>query len=169
MADVRETALDLLQCALYAELALTLVTKVGLPPEVVSRVTSDILTLAESGRGKRHFGCKSTITLVPAGSSTRREAMVILQRGSQKATVSAAEAREMARVWLTAAEATESDQMVTEALTNVGQMGAGWVENFFSYLRQVRGGSAMVDRMADELLRDAEAEQGPGAAPGQAG
>jgi hypothetical protein len=119
--DVRQTALDLVTCAAYAEMMLTLIIRVGLPPEVVGQFTTDLL----SGLGRPFFGARSTLTMLPAGATRRsggpgsprvREAVVLLHRGSTDAAITAAEAREMALKWLAAAEATESDQLVSGAL-----------------------------------------------------
>lgn len=131
--DVRETAIDLVTCAAYAEMMMTLVLRVNLPAGVVSQFTTDLL----EGREKRFFGAKSTVTLLPAGSSKRREALVLLNRGSLKGAVSPGEARAMALRWLAAAEATESDQLVSEALRATG-VADGGTERLFGYLRELR-------------------------------
>lgn len=162
VADVRETALDLLECAVYAQQLILLHTRVGLPPHVISEFIGD---LAGQHRppGKRFFGAKSTITLAPGGSTKRRESVVMLKRGSKNGAISPAEAREMAQVWLTAAEATQSDQLVTEALTNIGRVDEEWVEGFFGYLQQLRDGG---DKLVDDIMRAAEAgNDEPGQTP----
>src|SRR5207244_3907920 len=92
-----------------------------------------------SGSGKRYFGAKSTVTMLPAGSSKRREAFVLLKRGSLEGSVSPAEARAMALRWLAAAEATESDQLVSEALRATGSDDEAQ-EKLFGYLRKLRDG-----------------------------
>lgn len=131
--DVRETAIDLVTCAAYAEMMMTLITRVKLPADVVSKFTTELL----SGRDKRYFGAKTTITLQPAGSSKRRQALVLLKRGSVDGALSPDEARVMALQWLAAAEATESDQLVSEALRATG-IDAGGEEKLFGYLRELR-------------------------------
>lgn len=131
--DVRETALDLVTCAAYAEMMMTLVIKVELPAHVVSGFATDLL----SGRDKRFFGAKTTMTLLPAGSSKRREALVLMKRGSQEGMLTPAEARQMALAWLAVAEATESDQVVSEALRGAG-MEAEAQDRLFAYLRKLR-------------------------------
>lgn len=133
VADVRETALDLMTAAAYAEMMMTLVTRVNLSADVVSRFTTELL----SGRGKRFFGAKTTLTLLPAGSTKRRKALVLLTRGSLKGEVSPEEARAMALRWLAVAEATESDQLVSEALRATG-VGEESQEGLFAYLRELR-------------------------------
>lgn len=133
VADVRETAIDLVTCAAYAEMMMTLITRVKLSAAVVSQFTTDLL----AGRDKRYFGAKTTMTLMPAGSSRRREALVLLKRGSLQGALSPDEARRMALYWLAVAEATESDQLVSEALRATG-IGEGSQEKLFGYLRTLR-------------------------------
>jgi hypothetical protein len=137
VGDVRETAIDLVTCAAYAEMMMTLIVRAKLPPDVVSQFATDLL----SGRGKRYFGAKTTMTLLPAGSSKRREALVLLKRGSSEGSLSPGEARAAALRWLEVAEATESDQLVSEALTATG-VDAGIQEKLFGYLRELRSGKA---------------------------
>ena len=131
--DVRTTALDLITCAAYAELMMTMVVKVNLSADVVSRFATDLL----SGAGRRFFGAKTTLLLTPAGSTRRREALVLVKRGSQAGELSPDEARAMALRWLAVAEATESDQLVSEALRATGSDEAG-TEKVFGYLRELR-------------------------------
>jgi hypothetical protein len=131
--DVRQTALDLVTCAAYSEMMMTLIVKAGLGADVVSAFTSDLL----SGAGRSFFGAKTTLTLLPAGSSRRREALVLLSRGSMRGAVSPDEARAMALRWLAVAEATESDQLVSEALRATGADEAA-TEKLFGYLRELR-------------------------------
>ena len=131
--DVRTTALDLITCAAYSELMMTMVVKVSLSADVVSRFATELL----SGAGRSYFGAKTTLTLLPAGSTRRREALVLLKRGSQAGELSPDEARAMALRWLAVAEATESDQLVSEALRATGSDEAG-TEKVFGYLRELR-------------------------------
>ena len=131
--DVRTTALDLITCAAYSELMMTMVVKVNLSAEIVSRFATDLL----SGAGRRFFGAKTTLLLTPAGSTRRREALVLVKRGSQAGELSPDEARAMALRWLAVAEATESDQLVSEALRATGSDEAG-TEKVFGYLRELR-------------------------------
>lgn len=112
VAEVRETAIDLVTCAAYAEMMMTLITRAGLDAATVSKFATDML----DSRDKRCFGTKNTMTLIPAGSSKRREALVLLKQGPYDGALSPDEARSMALGWLAAAEATESDQLVSEAL-----------------------------------------------------
>ena len=132
VADVRETAIDLVTCAAYAEMMMTLVTRVGLSAAVVSQFTTELL----DGRDKRYFGTKATMTMLPAGSTKRGAALVLLKRGSMEGELSPDEARTMALAWLSVAEATESDQLVSEALaaTSAGVD----QERLFGYLRELR-------------------------------
>ena len=131
--DVRTTALDLITCAAYSELMMTMVVKVSLSAGVVSRFATELL----SGAGRSYFGAKTTLTLLPAGSTRRREALVLLKRGSQAGELNPDEARAMALRWLAVAEATESDQLVSEALRATGSDEAG-TEKVFGYLRELR-------------------------------
>lgn len=133
VADVRDTALDLIACASYAEVMMLMVTGAGIPPATVSGFMSDLL----SGTGRAFFGAKTTMSMLPAGSSKRRQAFVILKRGSRKGELSPAEARAMALRWLAVAEATESDQLVSEALRSTGT-DDGTQEKMFGYLRELR-------------------------------
>jgi hypothetical protein len=133
--DVRQTALDLVTCAAYAEMMMTLIIQVKLPANVVSQFTTDLL----SDSGRRFFGAKTTVTLMPAGSSKRRKAYVLLKRGSMDGMLSPEEARAMALRWLAVAEATESDQLVSEALRATGSDDAGQGK-VFGYLRELRDG-----------------------------
>jgi hypothetical protein len=146
--DVRQTALDLVTCAAYAEMMLTLIVRLKLPPEVVGEFTTDLL----SGLGRSFFGAKSTLTMLPAGATRRsggpgsrrvREAVVLLQRGSQQAAVTAVEARDMALAWLAVAEATESDQLVSEAMDTTG-IPAATQAMMFSYLHALRSSTPEV-------------------------
>jgi hypothetical protein len=137
VADVRETAIDLVTCAAYAEMMLTLIVRAGIPPEIVQQLTTDLL----SGTGRRMFGTPATMELMPAGGSSRRtkrrHALVLLKRGSLDAALSPDEARAMALAWLQVAEGTESDQLVSEALRGTGVPG-DVQDRLFGYLRHLR-------------------------------
>jgi len=131
VADVRQTALDLVTCAAYAEMMMKL-AGLGLPAVHVSAFTSDLL----SDAGRSMFGSPRTITLLPAGSTKRGEALVLLRRGSSEGALSPDEARGMAAYWFQVAEATESDQLVAEALRATGcEADTG---KLFGYLRELR-------------------------------
>lgn len=140
VAGVRETALDLVTCAAYAEMMMTLVTRAGVPAAAAAAFLSDVL----SGRAKLYFGSRETITLLPAGSSKTGEPAVLLNRGSQRGSVTPGAARSMALQWLEVAEGTESDQMISEALRSLGpddgsdpRREPGQVK-LFGYLRELR-------------------------------
>lgn len=133
--DVRATALDLITCAAYAEMMMTMVLRVGVPPETASAFATDLL----SGAGRTGFGRDTTVSMLPAGSSKRRAAFVLLDRGAQKGVLNPREAREMALYWFSVAEATESDQLVSEALRATGG-DEGQAEKVFGYLRELRSG-----------------------------
>jgi hypothetical protein len=133
--DVRQTAIDLVTCAAYAEMMMTLITRANLPPATVSQFATDLL----SGGGRHSFGAKATMILLPAGSSKQRQALVLVKRGSQDGALTPDEARAMALAWLAAAEATESDQLVSEALRATGSDDETQ-EKLFGYLRKLRDG-----------------------------
>lgn len=105
--------------------------------DLVSAFATDLL----AGGGKRYFGAKTTLTLMPAGSSKQRQALVLLNRGSQDGALTPDEARAMALAWMATAEATESDHLVSEALRATGTDEAGQ-EKVFGYLRQLRTAAA---------------------------
>jgi hypothetical protein len=133
VADVRETAIDLVTCAAYAEMMMTLIVEAGFPPEIVQQLTTDLL----SGTGRRMFGTPATMELMPAGSSKRKQALVLLKRGAMEGMKTPEDAREMALAWLQVAEGTESDQLVSEALRGTG-VPADVQERLFGYLRHLR-------------------------------
>jgi hypothetical protein len=62
--------------------------------------------------------------------------VVLIGRGSKRGLVNAREARSMALQWLEAAEATESDQLVSEALRGTGLEDSA--DRVFGYLRELR-------------------------------
>lgn len=139
VADVRQTALDLVSCAAYADFIHLLVTRVGLPPATVEAVTVDLMRT--SGRTRDH-GMDSTVDIIPASGTRRatgeRVPRVILKRGDQDGMLTPAEAREMARDWMAVAEATESDQLVSEALRAVPPGNDAVAPRLFGYLRKLR-------------------------------
>lgn len=133
VADVRSTALDMVSCAAYAEMMMTLVARLKLDGKIASALITDLL----SGTGRRQFGSDDTVDLLPAGSTKSGDAVVLLRRGSKRGSVLAATARTMALQWIEAAEATESDQLVSEAMRGTGLDG-GQQERVFAYLRELR-------------------------------
>jgi len=133
VAEVRRSALDLVSCSAYAEMMMLLVAKLRLDGATASAIVTDLL----DGRGGRKFGTPGTVDLVPAGSTKTGNAVVLIGRGSKRGSVMAAEARSMALQWLEAAEATESDQLVSEALRGTGFDGEQQ-ERVFGYLRELR-------------------------------
>ena len=136
VADVRVTAQDLITCAAYADLMMHLMATLRLPGETVAALMSDLLSRQRS----EEFGTASTITVMPAGSSKRKMAVVLLKRdrgGAWEGEIDTGEARKMAVRFLEVAEATESDQLVSEALGAVG-MNPLAQERVFGYLRELR-------------------------------
>ena len=67
---------------------------------------------------------------------------MLLMRGSKVGELSPQEARAMALRWLAVAEATESDQLVSEALRATGSDEAA-AEKVFGYLRELRSAKDM--------------------------
>jgi len=140
VAAVRQTALDLVTCAAYAEMMRELIVTAKVPPGTVEAFGTSLLRAA--GR-TRPFGSPDTIDIIPAGArrpSGRREAVVLLARGKTDGMVTADEARTMAGQWLAAAEATESDQLVAEAYRATHRGSDAGLERLFKYLRQLRDG-----------------------------
>lgn len=132
VADVRKSALDLVVCAAYAEMMMLTVAKLRLDGKTASAFITDLL----ASTGARQFGGDDTVDLLPGGSTRTGEAVVLLGRGSKRGMVSPASARKMALQWLGAAEATESDQLVSEALRGVGL--GDQADRVFGYLRELR-------------------------------
>jgi hypothetical protein len=130
--EVRKTALDLVSCAAYAEMMMLLAAKLKLDGRMASAIVTDLL----DSRGGRQFGGDATVDLTPAGSTKTGDAVVLIGRGSKRGLVYAREARSMALQWLEAAEATESDQLVSEALRGTGLDDSA--DRVFGYLRELR-------------------------------
>ena len=133
VGEVRKTALDLVSCAAYAEMMMLLVGKLSLPGSTASAFITDLL----DSRGGRGFGSDATVDLVPAGSTKTGDAVVLIGRRGRRGHLFPAEARSMALQWLSAAEATESDQLVSEALRSA-RIDDGAQETVFGYLRELR-------------------------------
>lgn len=135
VADVRETALDLVTCAAYAEMMMQLQKDLRLPPSTVSAFMSELF----ASQGRKRFGCPSTIDLMPAGDSRKSAPVVLLKRKrtGRQGVVDAPEARKMALRWLVTAEGTESEQLISEAMRGAG-IGPDATEKVFGYLRELR-------------------------------
>lgn len=133
--DVRETAMDIMTVAAYADMMMDLV-KHGLDPQMVATVMSSVLSASVGP--KRVFGTRNTVTMLPMGASKQKVAVVGFKRGKMEEAVSTADARKMAGHWLEIAEATESDQLVAEALRATGIAGEEDQERLFGYLRSLR-------------------------------
>lgn len=147
VAAVRQTALDLVTCAAYAEMMMKL-AGLGLPAQHVSAFTSDLL----SGADRTMFGTPETIELLPAGSTKRKEAFVLLRRPATDgwhSSLASGTARDMALTWLSVAEATESDQLVAEALRGV-RCSDEFTGRVFGYLRKLRDRQPSAARMRGE-------------------
>lgn len=112
--DVVQTAVDMIEAAVYANMMLALV-RLGMPAGSVSAFMSDVA----SKRG-RPFGLPSTILLTPAGSTKRDEAVVQLERGKQRAQLDGDTAMVTARQWLEVATGVDCDRVVVAALRAIG-------------------------------------------------
>jgi hypothetical protein len=137
---VRQTALDLVTCAAYAEMMMELIVTAKLPPATVKALTISLLR----GCGRTGYGHADTIEVMPAGgvheSTGKRQAAVVFARGKVDGWVTAEEARGMAGQWLAVAEATESDQLVAEAYRSTHRGNDAGLERLFGYLRKQRDG-----------------------------
>lgn len=129
----RKTALDLVTCAAYAEMMMLMTTALDLPGNIASQLMTDLLR----GSGIHRFGSNDTVDLLPVGSTKTGKPWVQLKRGNKEGHLSPAEARGMALQWLEVAEATESDQLITEVLQSAGIDNATQ-ETVFRYLRELR-------------------------------
>lgn len=137
VADMRTTAIDLLTCAAYAEMMMQLATTLKLPAQTISAFTTDLLAAS----GRTMFGTPATLDMLPAGSTRRGEAVVLVRRDATanwEGVVSPAEARQMALAWLTVAEATESDRLVAQALSEHPSADPALTERLFARMLQLR-------------------------------
>lgn len=152
VADVRQTAEDLMTCAAYADLVGELL-RVGLDGQLIVEMTQAML----HQRQPKFFGAMTTLFLLPAGSSARKQGMVLLARrdlfhqGKADACVTPDEARTMARYWLTAAEASEADTLFGAVLERSGWMQAAELDALFGLLKDIRGGVAELPPHSEEL------------------
>jgi hypothetical protein len=110
--DVRATAIDMIECAVYANTMLMMLG-LGLPAKELSGFFGDML---HQVRGGRPFGLPSTVGLTPAGSSKRKLAVVLIGRDGRQGEVGSDAAITMARQWLEVAAGVGSDQVVVAAL-----------------------------------------------------
>lgn len=139
VADVRQTALDLVTCAAYAEMMREMIVGAQIPLKVVEAFTTSLL---RSGGRTRAYGTAATMDIIPAGAmhkpTGQRQAVVLLARGRLDGMLTADEARTMAGAWLAAAEATESDQLVAEAFRATQRGNDAGLDRLFGYLRKLR-------------------------------
>jgi hypothetical protein len=145
-ADLTATAMDMLDCAAYAEVMMQLV-EIGLPVGHVAAFVGDLL----KARGKPTFGMDSTVHLVPAGSSKRKLPLVLISRvqlpagretenGPLRGSLDPAAARQMARQWLEVAGGIATDQLIMRALPmSWSPSGDLDVEKLFTTMRDMRG------------------------------
>jgi hypothetical protein len=141
--DVRQTAEDLFTCAAYADLIGELM-RAGIGTGTLSQLTTSML----KGRQPRYFGTPTTLFLLPAGTNTLKQGVVLLARrnlfhkGKTDGVLSPDEARAMGRDWLTTAEASEADTLFGAVLHRAGWMGEEELDALFSLLKDIRGGVA---------------------------
>lgn len=134
-AAVRQTAIDLVTAAAYADL-IGVLLRTGRSTQGVQRLLSSVLTRAEPGR--TFLGHRDTIRLGPAGSSRNSAGAVIVQRGSLGGQLDPGEARAMARQWFEAAEASEQDVLFTGVLTRAQWLTAEEMEAVFGLVAEHR-------------------------------
>ncbi|MEV4020190.1 hypothetical protein AB0J35_57910 [Nonomuraea angiospora] len=132
---VRATAVDLFTVATWADVMMHVTTKLCLDPHTAGQFTGDLIV---SQTGRKAWGSEHTVSLLPVGSSKDRQGLVLIRRGRLKGVVDTAEARQMGLAWLTASEAAESDQLVTEALRAAGGLTPERIDGLFAYLRELR-------------------------------
>ncbi len=132
--SVRKAAIDLVTCAAYAELIMFLVVKLKMDGKTASAFVADLLVQA----GHRHLGSAETVEMVPAGSTQAKKAVVLVRRGTVQGILDMKGTTGMALQWLEAAEATDSDQLITEALRSAGRLDDGTEEKIFDYLKELR-------------------------------
>jgi hypothetical protein len=114
--DVRVTGVDLIEAATWAN-TMMVMAKLGLPTPQLSQFFGDAISKARKGR---EFGLPATIMLMPAGSTKRGKAVVLLMRGDKRAEVDSDVAVSMGQQWLEIAEAVDSDRVVVAALREMG-------------------------------------------------
>lgn len=136
--DVRCTAVDLFTMAAWADMMMFLMAKIGLDPGTMTAMMSDLLSQVAHRDGRKMFGTTSTFSLMPVGSSKTGRCSVLLERHGRRVAVDTEEARGMGLQWLEAVEASESDQLVAEALRAAGGMSPERIQGLFAYLRELR-------------------------------
>lgn len=144
--DVRQTAEDLMTCAAYADLIEQLL-QIGLEPDYLGPLMTDIV----SKRQPKYFGTPRSLFLLPGGSSERKKGVVMLghrnlfHQGKSDGYVFPDKARSMARQWMTAAEAAESDTLFDKVLRRAGWLGDGELQAVFELLYDIRLGKDTLD------------------------
>lgn len=132
---VRATVVDLFTVATWADVMMHVTMKLGLDPHTASEFTGDLIV---SQTGRRDWGYAETLSLLPVGSTKDKQGLVLIRRRHLDGIVTTETARQMGLQWLTAAEAAESDQLVTEALRTAGGLSEERIEGLFAYLRELR-------------------------------
>lgn len=143
VAAIRQTAEDLCTCAAYADLIGELL-QVGLEPEIMNQMVSGMLR----HRRPRYFGGPDTVFMLPAGSSARKQGMVLLSKQNRfhrnvaDGLVMPDAARAMARVWLAAAEASDADTLYSAVLVRSGWLSVTETDALFALVNDIRAGNA---------------------------
>lgn len=136
---VRQTSVDLMTSAAYAELMATLI-KMGLDSQHITAMVSDAIHGALNGRipYQGMLGTDHTISVMPSASSVRKAGVVVLQHGSLGGVVSPAGAREMAGHWMQVATGSECDEITATALRDVLSVDREQTSGLFAYMRALR-------------------------------
>jgi hypothetical protein len=140
--DVRTTAEDLFTCAAYADLVGELL-RTQVPAHIVTGMVQGML----AGRRPRHFGTATTAFLLPGGSTKLAKGVVLMAHrdrfhtGHADLSLSPEEARETARAWMAAAEATESDSLFQTVLQRAGWLSDDDLDAVFGLLHDIRTGA----------------------------
>ncbi len=129
-AAVRDTAHDLLTAASHADLLTSLLRR-GIDGPTASEIVVSMMT--------RSGGHPDAFPLITAGGAFKQKlGMVLIERGSRRASLSAQGAREMAANWIQAAEGSASDSLFDEAMKDVLHLGESERGRVFAYLRVIR-------------------------------
>jgi hypothetical protein len=147
--EVRRTSLHLILCAAYGDMIGELL-KLGLDAETVTRLASGVLStspaVAASRRkheaGMATLGSKHTLLVMPTGSSARKAGGVRISRGGKVLDMGTDDATRMAKHWLEAAEASDSDTLFSQVVERSGLLSEFDVDALFGLLHDIRSGQA---------------------------
>lgn len=160
-------AANLMAVAAQADL-FSLLFRTGVPLDGVMRP----LVRSMVAEAKRAQTDVPLWTLAAAGYESRHGAVMVAvrptvvgQRAPRSGTVAPAAARAMAADWIAAATSCVSDELMAEAMRDVGGLDAGQVDRVLLYVETIRG----LRQESDEVRAVRLAEGRPPAAPGNAG